>query len=310
MAALHCIVKLGGSALTDKKQLETIKPEGLTRAGRILLRLCNSGLRCIVVHGAGSFGHFQAKEFGVARGTVGTEAVNATLRHGLCATRLSVTKLSNLVVEALVAQGVPAVGISPFSSWRTAGGKVSVTGVSSVREVLDAGYVPVLHGDCVLDSEKHCSILSGDIIIQVLSREFSPRHVVFLMDVDGIYTYPPGMPGHVLHCFSYLSCCVNKNVNRKNITSLQGFSDSAELVSLVSVGAGGQISPNILTVAPSHDVTGGASLKLDTAVAIITESGGSVDVLMCNIASRAGEEACMTGQLPPGEGTRVTLASV
>ncbi|KAM4701499.1 uncharacterized protein O3C94_002442 isoform 2-T2 [Discoglossus pictus] len=279
MAALHCIVKLGGSALTDKKQLETIKPEGLTRAGRILLRLCNSGLRCIVVHGAGSFGHFQAKEFGVARGTVGTEAVNATLRHGLCATRLSVTKLSNLVVEALVAQGVPAVGISPFSSWRTAGGKVSVTGVSSVREVLDAGYVPVLHGDCVLDSEKHCSILSGDIIIQVLSREFSPRHVVFLMDVDGIYTYPPGMPG-------------------------------AELVSLVSVGAGGQISPNILTVAPSHDVTGGASLKLDTAVAIITESGGSVDVLMCNIASRAGEEACMTGQLPPGEGTRVTLASV
>lgn len=34
-------------------------------------------------------------------------------------------------------------------------------------------------------------------ILQVLSREFSPRHVVFLTDVSGIYDRPPDTPGMV-----------------------------------------------------------------------------------------------------------------
>ncbi|XP_075470082.1 uncharacterized protein LOC142502680 isoform X1 [Ascaphus truei] len=278
MAALHCIVKLGGSAITDKDQRETLRPEALHRAGLILRRLCKEGLRCVLVHGAGSFGHFHAKEFRVAEGSAGSTGVSDTLRLGLCATRLSVTKLNQQVTEQLVAERVPAIGISLFGSWSTASGEVTRAGVSPVREALDAGYVPVLHGDCVLDSEKHCSVLSGDIVIQVLCSELHPRHVVFLMDVNGIYTCPPDTPG-------------------------------AELVRSVTVGADGRFSPAILTVARSNDVTGGAALKLRAAVAIVTQSKGTVEVLMCNIQSQAAEVVCITGNLPPGEGTRVTLAA-
>ncbi|MEE6493064.1 hypothetical protein FKM82_016717 [Ascaphus truei] len=305
MAALHCIVKLGGSAITDKDQRETLRPEALHRAGLILRRLCKEGLRCVLVHGAGSFGHFHAKEFRVAEGSAGSTGVSDTLRLGLCATRLSVTKLNQQVTEQLVAERVPAIGISLFGSWSTASGEVTRAGVSPVREALDAGYVPVLHGDCVLDSEKHCSVLSGDIVIQVqgthkgrlqgvythsasnspsvfasqvLCSELHPRHVVFLMDVNGIYTCPPDTPG-------------------------------AELVRSVTVGADGRFSPAILTVARSNDVTGGAALKLRAAVAIVTQSKGTVEVLMCNIQSQAAEVVCITGKLPPGEGTRVTLAA-
>ncbi|XP_075470084.1 uncharacterized protein LOC142502680 isoform X2 [Ascaphus truei] len=225
-----------------------------------------------------SFGHFHAKEFRVAEGSAGSTGVSDTLRLGLCATRLSVTKLNQQVTEQLVAERVPAIGISLFGSWSTASGEVTRAGVSPVREALDAGYVPVLHGDCVLDSEKHCSVLSGDIVIQVLCSELHPRHVVFLMDVNGIYTCPPDTPG-------------------------------AELVRSVTVGADGRFSPAILTVARSNDVTGGAALKLRAAVAIVTQSKGTVEVLMCNIQSQAAEVVCITGNLPPGEGTRVTLAA-
>ena len=33
--------------------------------------------------------------------------------------------------------------------------------------MLSVGFVPVLHGDCVLDSIRGCTILSGDTIIKV-----------------------------------------------------------------------------------------------------------------------------------------------
>ncbi|ETE73273.1 hypothetical protein L345_00890 [Ophiophagus hannah] len=95
-AAVDCILKLGGSALTQKNQLETLKAESLRRAAALVSKLWEAGeRRCIIVHGAGSFGHFQAREYDVALGTSGgRSAASDNLRQGLCLTRLSVTKVS------------------------------------------------------------------------------------------------------------------------------------------------------------------------------------------------------------------------
>ena len=62
--------------------------------------------------------------------------------------------------------------LQPCGTWVTHHGHVTRAGVTYVTELLDAGYVPVLHGDCVLDTDQGCSILSGDRIIEV-SRPFS-----------------------------------------------------------------------------------------------------------------------------------------
>lgn len=49
-----CIIKLGGSALTEKKHLETLKADFLRRAAAIVHKIYAAGeRRCIVVHGAG-----------------------------------------------------------------------------------------------------------------------------------------------------------------------------------------------------------------------------------------------------------------
>ncbi|XP_061487877.1 uncharacterized protein LOC133387331 isoform X2 [Rhineura floridana] len=227
----------------------------------------------------GSFGHFQAKEHDVASGTSARSVANDNLRRGLCLTRVSVTKLNHLVTNQLVTCGIPAVGISPFGTWKTASKNVIQAGTDIVKDVLDSGYVPVLHGDCALDLEQHCCILSGDKIIEVLAKNFSPRRVVFLTDVSGIYSCPPDTPG-------------------------------ARLVDSIVIGPDGNMKPPVITSALPHDSTGGVSLKLQTAVNIVFQSHGAIPVLICKLGSEAAERACLTGELKEGEGTKFSFMEV
>ncbi len=127
---------------------------------------------------AGSFGHHTASQTGVAHGGIAT---SPTVRRGFADTRASVTRLNQLVVSALLAAGVPAVGLSPCGAWSTRGRAVASDGCASVAGLLAAGLVPVLHGDAVLDAELGCTILSGDLIISRLCERFRPPVVAFLV---------------------------------------------------------------------------------------------------------------------------------
>jgi isopentenyl phosphate kinase len=132
----------------------------------------------VVVHGAGSFGHFQASRSGVQRGDLNTPLVKA----GLVATRISVTKLNHEVVRHFASEGIPAVGISPLSAgWCTKNKNFKEDDMTAVECTVNAGFIPVVHGDGVLDSAEGCSILSGDLIVRQLAKGLKPSFVVFLV---------------------------------------------------------------------------------------------------------------------------------
>jgi isopentenyl phosphate kinase len=57
------------------------------------------------------------------------------------------------------------------------------------KAVLDAGLVPVLHGDAVLDRQQGSAIVSGDMILDSLCASLRPSAAVFLTDVPGVSTY-------------------------------------------------------------------------------------------------------------------------
>ena len=57
--------------------------------------------------------------------------------------------------------------LKPCGSWVTRKGRVNRVTLSPIIELLQEGFVPVLHGDCVLDDAQSCAILSGDKIIEV-----------------------------------------------------------------------------------------------------------------------------------------------
>lgn len=228
---LRCIVKLGGAAITLKSELERINEESLAkvcsqlrhamsppgspspakvvgmdwsrRGGDPIVSdldgLRDSGLgldnNFIVVHGAGSFGHFQASRSGVHKGGLHLPLVKA----GFVATRISVTSLNLEIVRALAREGIPAVGMSPFAcGWSTRERNIASADAGQIVDALQAGFVPVLHGDAVLDHALECTILSGDVIIGHLAQLLMPEYVVFLTDVLGVYDRPPTDPNATL----------------------------------------------------------------------------------------------------------------
>ncbi|CAN1321420.1 Isopentenyl phosphate kinase [Linum perenne] len=231
LPTIRCIVKLGGAAITCKNELEKINEENL---GVVSLQLRQamasvsenqkilgmdwskrpgkSGICCdvdefkdqmnsvdpanfVVVHGAGSFGHFQASKSGVHRGGLDKPIVKA----GFVATRISVTTLNLEIVRALAGAGIPSIGMSPFScGWLTSERNLASADLSMVAKAIESGFMPVLHGDAVLDKQLGCTILSGDVIIRHLADYLKPEYVVFLTDVLGVYDRPPSEPDAVL----------------------------------------------------------------------------------------------------------------
>ncbi|KAL3369783.1 hypothetical protein AABB24_007024 [Solanum stoloniferum] len=227
---LRCIVKLGGAAITCKNKLETIDEENLKEVSSQIRQAFVSDSTSanvlgmdwskrpgqseapsfvndfgdqpvadsesyIVVHGAGSFGHFQASKSGVHKGGLSRPLVKA----GFVATRISVTSLNLEIVRSLAREGIPSIGMSPFScGWSTCQRNMTEADISMVIKAIDAGFIPVLHGDAVLDTLQECTILSGDVIIRHLAAELKPEFVVFLTDVLGVFDRPPVEPDAVL----------------------------------------------------------------------------------------------------------------
>ena len=115
--------------------------------------------------------------------------------QGLAQTRLSVQTLNRAVVSAFIKHGINAVGISPFSIpglCAHGGDETAIASLLSVvRSTLKGGLIPVLHGDACLYGERGAGILSGDTLVEILGKAPWVSRVVFLTDVDGVFTKDP-----------------------------------------------------------------------------------------------------------------------
>lgn len=206
---VHCVIKLGGAAITIKDELETVNPTLEKTIQQIVTLINENKFKVILVHGAGSFGHFHAAEVGLHRGSTSGTAP-ASLLLGFSKTRLSVLQLNLLVVQALVKQGLPAVGMSPACSWVCRDRAVVADGCAQVQSLLDQGLIPVLHGDAVLDETLGVTVLGGDAIMATLCQYFKPHKAVFMVSrppTSGCDLSRPPLAGilhwHVscAHCF-------------------------------------------------------------------------------------------------------------
>lgn len=223
------VVKLGGSLITDKRCWRTLDAEALEEACSQLaaaVKLSSGRLQLVVVHGAGSFGHLEAKRYGIKIGGGPEHAQPASM--GVAMTRASVRRLNCDVCDALVRAGLPAVGISPGDCamatdhfGRALESPASADGLlCRVRDLMLRGCVPVLHGDVVTDAESRrrvsptgVSILSGDLLVHVLVTGLGAQAGITVSDVPGLLTAPPGSSGAEL-------------VSRLTITSV-GHTDSS-----------------------------------------------------------------------------------
>ncbi len=242
------IVKLGGSAITDKSKPSAAKPKELARmVSEIASAYREKGFSLLVVHGGGSFGHVPAKKYGLKDGFRTGEQ-----KYGFAETHASMMQLDQLVVGALLKEGLPAVGVPPLLLVTQENKRIKKFDFSFISRLLTNGFVPVIFGDVVLDDSLNGSICSGDQSLAYLAQWLKPSKIVLGTDVDGVFTADP-----------------KENKNAKLIPEITASNLPRVLSSLGE--------------AKTHDVTGGMKGK----VSELLELSKSGDVLVIN-ASKPG----------------------
>ena len=181
-------VKLGGSVITDKVRPETARPEVIDRlAGEVARALAGRpGLRLVLGHGSGSFGHVLAKRYGTRQGVQTPEQWRGFAQVAAVAARLN-----QLVTDRFLAVGVPVWSLPPSASARCRDGELVSLETRPVEVALARGLVPLVYGDVALDEGWGGTIVSTEQVFAYLAWRLHPARLVLVGAVDGVFEGDP-----------------------------------------------------------------------------------------------------------------------
>ena len=177
------IVKLGGSVITRKREVERTRPKVLARLAREVASVRDR--RVVLLHGAGSFGHPGAHRFGLAR-PPGEGASGVERTRGAAIVSAEVRRLHLSVLRELVRAGGSPASVPMATHARNRAGELVHLDPAPVASALESGFMPVSFGDVIPDEAWGSSILSADTIAVALVPALGAERVVFVSDVEGI----------------------------------------------------------------------------------------------------------------------------
>jgi isopentenyl phosphate kinase len=168
-------LKLGGSLITDKTQSRTAHLEVIQRlAGEIAAGLAdNPGLRLVLGHGSGSFGHFPARQYQTRQG-VQTPAD----WRGFSEVYEAAAALNHLVMAALKETGLAAIAFPPSACVVASDGRIETWDIRPLKQALAGGLLPVVYGDVAVDTQKGGTILSTEDLFAHLAPILRPRQIL------------------------------------------------------------------------------------------------------------------------------------
>jgi len=188
------VVKLGGSLITRKGEVEKLRPKVLRR---LAVELAEATGPLVVLHGAGSFGHPGAARFGLARPPTSAAAGRERTR-GAAIVASEVRRLHLAVTRELVAAGLAPWSLPLSVVGRNHEGRLAELDADAFARALEGRWTPVAGGDVVADDAWGSSILSADTAAVELARRLRARRVVFASDVPGVLEGPPGGRGKIV----------------------------------------------------------------------------------------------------------------
>ena len=177
------LIKLGGSLITDKRKARTFRQDATrTIASQIkAVWKAEPGLRLIIGHGSGSFGHFAAMTHHTAAGVKSAEQW-----FGFTKVAEAAGALSHLVLLEMLEQGLPAMRFQPSSFIKSADGKIVDMRTRLIAQALESNIIPLVHGDVALDSQIGGTIISTERILAYLAKAFPVKRMILLGEVDGV----------------------------------------------------------------------------------------------------------------------------
>jgi isopentenyl phosphate kinase len=172
------LLKLGGSVITDKGADCRVNKTALSGIAAAIAGA--PAARIVVVHGAGSCGHPEARKY---RLDAGAEAGHT---EGIAVTHDAVSTLNTEVVSSLRHAGVQALGVHPLHAGVADKGRLVAFECRHLEEMLALGMVPVIHGDVVMDLSRGACIVSGDQLVRYLAVALKCTRVGLATDVPGV----------------------------------------------------------------------------------------------------------------------------
>jgi isopentenyl phosphate kinase len=178
------ILKIGGSVITDKSRELAARTKDMSRLVEEIQKANVQNL--IIVHGGGSFGHPVAQQYAIKEGFK-----EENQKIGFAETHHVMTVLNGLFMDALIWRNVPAVSITPTSCIITKKGRIQCFEEAPLKMLSKMGFLPVMYGDAVVDTELGFTILSGDQLVSYVATRFNAERIIIGVDVDGLYDADP-----------------------------------------------------------------------------------------------------------------------
>ncbi len=177
------ILKLGGSAITDKAREST--PD-IPTIQNIADQLRDYYLPLVLIHGGGSYAH----PF-VAKSGLGTGLRDRAQLRSISETEFYLSQLTRIICASLMLRNKLPVPFHPMSFMTFDKGKVKRILLDPIRKALRVGLIPLLHGDLVFDESQGIGVLSGDRIASLIGPRLGASRVLLGCDVDGVYSENP-----------------------------------------------------------------------------------------------------------------------
>lgn len=239
------ILKIGGSVLTKKHGYMEPDEVNISRLAQTIALVWRKGVRdFILIHGAGSFGHAPVLAHGIEDGIKSDKD-----RMGYADTHAACAYLSQMVVDAIIKNGVPAVSIPPAAIIKQRKKRIVKFDEEIISNYLKSGFLPVLYGDMVLDDSLKGSVCSGDQISAYLGKKAGK--IIMGTNVDGILVEGKVVP----------------KIDKKNFTEVMKHIRSSAGAPDVTGGMEGKIKELTKLKAPVYIVN---ASKIDRVEALLT----------------------------------------
>jgi isopentenyl phosphate kinase len=163
--------------------VEVVRPDVLARLAAEIAtaRADCPDLQLVVGHGGGSFGHVAAARHHTRQGVqTAAEWLSFAEVHAAMA------RLNRLVVEALLAVGVPALSLQPSALAQCENGRISTINAVPIQEAIKAGLVPVIYGDVAFDGQQGGTIISTEEVMAALAGVLQPAWLLLAGVTEGV----------------------------------------------------------------------------------------------------------------------------
>jgi len=176
-------IKLGGSLITDKTRAYTVRREVVARLAGEVRRALDAapGLRLLIGHGSGSFGHWAAKPYGTRQGVRTPDQW-----RGYAEVAAAAARLNRIVTDAFREAGIPVLSVQPSASARCHDRSLEYLDTHPIHAALSRGLTPLVYGDVALDDARGGTIISTEDIFVYLADELRPTRILLLGEVAGV----------------------------------------------------------------------------------------------------------------------------